>query len=71
VNAVQLQLAHAKPSITLDVYSDLFGDELDCLYGSIDARGPASPEQVPAVADLDGRRAFERNRLHWATVARD
>ena len=62
VKAVQTQLGHAKPSITLDVYSHLFGDELDNLYGGIDARGPVSPEQVPAVTNLDGKRASEQGR---------
>lgn len=45
VLAVQRLLGHNKPSITLDVYSDLFDDDLDRLADSIaDARAKAAAD---------------------------
>ena len=37
VKAVQRMLGHAKASMTLDVYADLFDDDLDSVAGSLDA----------------------------------
>ena len=37
VKAVQRMLGHAKASMTLDVYADLFDDDLDGVAASLDA----------------------------------
>ena len=37
VKAVQRMLGHAKASMTLDVYADLFDDDLDSVAVSLDA----------------------------------
>ncbi|OZG51762.1 integrase [Pseudoscardovia radai] len=37
VKAVQRQLGHASASMTLDVYADLFDDDLDRLMGGVQA----------------------------------
>ena len=37
VKAVQRMLGHAKASMTLDVYADLFDDDLDSVADSLDA----------------------------------
>jgi integrase len=37
VKAVQRMLGHAKASMTLDVYADLFDDDLDVVAGRLDA----------------------------------
>jgi site-specific recombinase XerD len=52
VKAVQLMLGHAKASMTLDVYADLFDENLDDVAANLDAAilsaaaplRPASPE---------------------------
>jgi integrase len=36
VKAVQRMLGHASASMTLDVYSDLFDDDLDAIAGRLD-----------------------------------
>jgi hypothetical protein len=37
VKAVQRMLGHAKASMTLDVYADLFDDDLDSVANRLDA----------------------------------
>jgi integrase len=37
VKAVQRMLGHAKASMTLDVYADLFDDDLDSVAANLDA----------------------------------
>jgi hypothetical protein len=37
VKAVQRMLGHAKASMTLDVYADLFDDDLDVVADRLDA----------------------------------
>jgi integrase len=37
VKAVQRMLGHAKASVTLDVYADLFDDDLDDVAANLDA----------------------------------
>jgi integrase len=60
VKAVQAMLGHAKASMTLDVYADLFDDDLDTVGERLDAVArAASVGKVWAsgtVADLDERR---------------
>lgn len=51
VKAVQTQLGHSSPTVTLNVYTHLFGDELDSLW-----ERPVSPQQVPEVSQLDEKR---------------
>jgi integrase len=45
VKAVQRMLGHAKASMTLDVYADLFEDDLDAVADRLDAaiRSAADP----------------------------
>ena len=45
VKAVQRMLGHAKASMTLDVYTDLFDDDLDDVAANLDAaiRSAAAP----------------------------
>ena len=45
VKAVQRMLGHAKASMTLDVYADLFDDDLDSVVDSLDVaiRSAADP----------------------------
>jgi len=64
VKAVQRMLGHASAAMTLDVYSGLFGDDLDAVADRLDAAAAASaqarvPPVCPAgfVADLAERRA--------------
>lgn len=60
VKAVQRMLGHASAAMTLDVYADLFDDELDAVAERLDAaRAPRVPRACPepAVVDLDERRA--------------
>jgi len=64
VKAVQRMLGHASAAMTLDVYSGLFGDDLDAVADRLDAAAAASaqarvPPACPAgsVADLAERRA--------------
>ncbi len=47
VKAVQRMLGHAKASMTLDVYADLFDEDLDSVAASLDAaiRSAAYPER--------------------------
>jgi integrase len=49
VKAVQRMLGHAKASMTLDVYADLFDDDLDSVADSLDAaiRTSAKSPAVP------------------------
>jgi integrase len=42
VKAVQRMLGHAKASMTLDVYADLFDDDLDAVAANLDAAISAS-----------------------------
>jgi hypothetical protein len=55
VKAVQIQLGHSSPMVTLNIYTHLFSDDLDALWET--RKSPASPERVPDVVDLDSRRA--------------
>ena len=48
VKALQRMLGHAKASMTLDVYADLFDDDLDGVAESLD-------EAIKSVADWQGR----------------
>jgi len=64
VKAVQRMLGHASAAMTLDVYSGLFGDDLDAVADRLDAAAAASAQaRVPpvgpagSVADLAERRA--------------
>lgn len=64
VKAVQRMLGHASAAMTLDVYSGLFGDDLDAVAERLDAAATASAEaRVPlvcpevSVTDMAGRRA--------------
>ncbi len=52
VKAVQRMLGHAKASMTLDVYADLFEDDLDSVADSLDAAikfycGPTAYQVFP------------------------
>ncbi len=57
VKALQRMLGHASAAITLDIYADLFDDDLDAVGGSLDALrrnslvAPMRPEASPG--DLD------------------
>jgi integrase len=46
VKAVQRMLGHAKASMTLDVYADLFDDDLDSVADSLDAAIKSAADQV-------------------------
>jgi len=50
VKAVQRMLGHAKASMTLDVYADLFDDDLDAVADTLDAviRSAADPLRTEA-----------------------
>jgi integrase len=54
VEAVQRMLGHAKASMTLDVYADLFDDDLDAVAWRLDAAiksaADALADEVDAVA---------------------
>ena len=58
VKAVQRMLGHAKASMTLDVYADLFDDDLDDVAANLDTaiRAAAAPlrPQIGAGTDADG-----------------
>jgi integrase len=54
VKAVQTQLGHASPTITLNTYTHLFVDDLDGLWEGHES--PASPDPTPPVTDLDAMR---------------
>ncbi len=62
VLAVSRMLGHAKPSITLDVYSDLFDSDLDAVASRIDelaraGRAQTDSSRIPdKITDLDARR---------------
>jgi integrase len=55
VKEVQTQLGHSTPTVTLNTYTHLFGDDLDALWEP--RQSPASPGQVPEVVNLDAKRA--------------
>jgi len=46
VKAVQRMLGHAKASMTLDVYADLFDDDLDAVAVNLDAAIMAAAAQA-------------------------
>jgi integrase len=48
VKALQRMLGHAKASMTLDVYADLFDDDLDVVADQLNAAIQAVPSQSPA-----------------------
>lgn len=51
MKAVQRMLGHAKASMTLDVYADLFDDDLDAVAASLDAAiAKASTAAIAAVS---------------------
>lgn len=62
VKAVQEQLGHSSPTVTLDVYAHLFNDDLDRLFERVDAiymrslAAPPRPESGPAIFDLGKER---------------
>jgi integrase len=61
VKAVQRMLGHAKASMTLDVYADLFDEDLDDVAGRLDAAigvccGPLRPQESEAASELTGER---------------
>lgn len=53
VKAVQRMLGHAKASMTLDVYADLFDDDLDDVAANLNAaiRAAAAPLRPQAISD--------------------
>jgi integrase len=59
VKAVQRMLGHAKASMTLDTYADLFDDDLEAVAERLDvlARAVGGMRATGEVADLDERRA--------------
>jgi integrase len=59
VKAVQRMLGHSKASMTLDVYADLFDDDLKAVADRLDAiaRAVGRMRAPGAVADLDEHRA--------------
>jgi integrase len=59
VKAVQRMLGHAKASMTLDVYADLFDDDLDAVAERLDvlARAVGGMRATGEVADLGEHRA--------------
>jgi integrase len=50
VKAVQRMLGHAKASMTLDVYADLFDDELDIVGDRLDEAIRSTAKQTRAEA---------------------
>lgn len=46
VKAVQRMLGHAKASMTLDVYADLFDDDLDVVADRLDTAIRSSADQL-------------------------
>jgi integrase len=50
VKAVQSQLGHSRPTVTLDIYTKLFPDDLDSLYADVDRMlthpGPTAPQDA-------------------------
>ena len=46
VKAVQRMLGHAKASMTLDVYADLFDEDLDGVAGKLDAAIRSAADQL-------------------------
>jgi integrase len=46
VKAVQRMLGHAKASMTLDVYADLFDDDLDSVADNLDAAIKSAADQL-------------------------
>jgi integrase len=46
VKAVQRMLGHAKASMTLDVYADLFDDDLDSVADNLDAAIRSAADQL-------------------------
>lgn len=59
VKAVQRMLGHAKASMTLDVYADLFDDDLEAVAERLDvlAHAVGGMGAPAAVANLDERRS--------------
>jgi integrase len=59
VKAVQRMLGHAKASMTLDTYAELFDDDLEAVAERLDvlARAVGGMRATGEVADLDERRA--------------
>jgi integrase len=59
VKAVQAMLGHAKASMTLDVYADLFDDDLEAVADRLDAIAQAAGRMRArdTVASLEERRA--------------
>lgn len=62
VKAVQRMLGHAKASMTLDVYADLFDDDLDEVAANLDAamRAAGDPAGTEPKSGTDGRRPKSR-----------
>ncbi len=58
VKAVQRMLGHAKASMTLDTYADLFDSDLDAVAGSLDVAIKAA-RKAPAGSVRDSRQAKE------------
>jgi integrase len=52
VKAVQRMLGHAKASMTLDVYADLFDDDLDSVANRLDARSSLLPTHCGPIGPL-------------------
>ena len=46
VKAVQTMLGHRSAAMTLDVYADLFPDDLDAVAGALDALGSATTSEI-------------------------
>lgn len=62
VKAVQRMLGHAKASMTLDTYADLFDEDLDAVAANLDAAIAAAGDQLGtgAKSGTDGRGAKPR-----------
>jgi integrase len=63
VKALQRMLGHAKASMTLDVYADLFDDDLDVVAGRLDTAIKSSRTTSPADQLRTGSKGDDSNRL--------
>jgi integrase len=63
VKAVQEQLGHSSPTVTLGVYAHLFDDDLDDLFERVDRvyirshAAPSRPRRGPALLEATEKRA--------------
>ncbi len=77
VKAVQEQLGHSSPTVTLNVYAHLFDDDLERLYSGIDERwrrslaAPPRPERGPSNLEglgSDGKMPVDLQRYRWGRL---